>query len=663
MDDRMRAFVESAPLLFIASRNSAGALDVSPRGGQPSVLRIAPDGRLLLPDVMGNKRLDTIGNVLVTREVAGVLVRRGSAEVLKFRARAEVSFDPELLALFPADELPLMSVMVLTPRDMHFATTTAFDRAGFWLDPTQRRPPMDLLAVLRADFAAQAAEGNTPVLKEGDDEAALVSHGIRKVYGTMSQLVSTKVYATAKSGTQSFIDEARFLVIARAAADGSIAVDLSGEAPLALSAGANQHPGYTMTLPAGTPAVEPATEPGEAAVLGISPGRAEVMRMNGTWTPRLIDSARGGAAITPREIYFHCPLAMTRSRMWMADRPVPWTGRRRFTCLQVVQESPEIRSFLLRPLDKAPLPAIPPGQYVSVSLPDDPVEPARRRSYSVSGQPDAHSLRISVRRIGAGGLSGLLDDRVAPGSELLLGVPGGRFVLDSPAARPGLLIAAGVGATPLLPMLARLAASPGAPVWFVQGARDGANHPFRAEVAALAASARRPVTVLAAHSRPGPDDRPDRQGRIGADWLATLMPLASADVYICGPEEFMASLESGLAALGGDPARIRAERFQSQDGPLAPMAALAGRGTACSVSFRKSGIETRWEPSSGTLLDLAIRHKINLSWSCRMGDCQSCVQKLVTGQVDHLTEDEPSLGDGQVLMCQAVPLGDLVLDC
>lgn len=385
--------------------------------------------------------------------------------------------------------------------------------------------------------------------------------------------------------------------------------------------------------------------------------------MNGTWTPRIIDGARTGAAITPREIYFHCPLAMTRSRMWMADRPVPWTGRRRFTCVEVRQESPEIKSFLLRPVDRAPLPVVPPGQYVSVSLAHDPVEPPRRRSYSVSGCPDAHTLRISVRRIGAGGLSDLLHDSVTPGSEVLLGVPGGRFVLDSPAERPVVLIAAGVGATPLLPMLQRLAASPGAPVWYIQAARDGANHPFRAEVAALAAAARRPVTLLTAMSRPLPGDAPDLTGRISAEWLATLVPPTEADYYICGPEDFMAGLEAGLTGLGADLAHVRSERFQSQGGPLVPMAALAGRGGPCTVTFRKSGLSTAWDPASGTLLDLAIRHKVDLSWSCRMGDCQSCVQKLVEGQVEHLGEDEPALGDGQVLMCQAVPIGDLVLDC
>lgn len=662
MDDRIRRFVETAPLLFIASRNADGALDVSPRGGQPAVLRIAPDGRLLLPDVMGNRRLDTIGNVLAHPEVACVLVNRGSAEVLTFRARAEVSFRPQDMAMFPADELRLMSVMVLSPYAMAFGRTTAFDRAGFWLDPAQRRAPLDLLAVLQADFAEQAQEGNQPVLKDGADEQVLVSGGIRDVYGTPSDLVRTKVYATAKAGTRRFVDEAGFVVIARTDATGAITMDLGGEGPLVPDAGANQA-SWRLVLPPEAATVTPPDEPGECAVLASVPGRAEIVRMNGPWTPRPTDAGRQVLSITPREIYFHCPLALTRSRVWMADRPVPWTGRRRFTCVDVRQESPDIRSYLLRPEDSAPVPSVPPGQYVSVSLPDDPADPPRRRSYSVSAQPDARTLRISVRRIGAGGLSDLLHDRLAPGGKVLLGVPGGRFVLDAATTRPVLLIAAGVGATPLVPMLRALAATAGAPVWFVQAARNGTHHPFRDEVAAIAAGAMRPVTLLSAYSRPDTQDSPDHRGRVTADWLASRLPLAGVDVYLCGPADFMADLETGLAARGADPARLWSERFQDQAGPLAPMALLTDRGRPCTVTFRKSGITTTWDPASGTLLDLAIRHRVDLSYSCRMGDCQSCVQKLVAGTVDHLTEDDPVLADGQVLMCQAVPLGDLVLDC
>ena len=83
MDDRTRAFIEKSTLLFIASRNEKGAMDVSPRGGQPSVLRLRPDGRLLLPDYVGNRRLDTIGNVLSNPDVALVLINRRCHDYLR----------------------------------------------------------------------------------------------------------------------------------------------------------------------------------------------------------------------------------------------------------------------------------------------------------------------------------------------------------------------------------------------------------------------------------------------------------------------------------------------------------------------------------------------------------------------------------------------------
>jgi ferredoxin-NADP reductase len=92
---------------------------------------------------------------------------------------------------------------------------------------------------------------------------------------------------------------------------------------------------------------------------------------------------------------------------------------------------------------------------VTVSLPQD--DRLRRRCYSISGTPDRYSLRISVRRVGTDGVSALLHDKVEIGDEVLLGAPAGQFVLDSAPLRPVVLISAGVGITPLLPMAGHLA--------------------------------------------------------------------------------------------------------------------------------------------------------------------------------------------------------------
>lgn len=658
----MRHFIEASALLFIASRNHEGALDVSPRGGQPSVAKMVGDA-ILLPDYMGNKRLDTIGNILASPEIGMLFVCRAQSRILKLRGRAEVSFAPEHMGAFPADELPLMSVLVITPTVAEFATSTAFDRAGFWLDPSRRKPPMDLLGILRNDFELQRNAGNSPVLKNATELDLLERHGIRAAYGASSQLVNTKVYATAETGTQAFIDEAGFLVTARADADGGITMDLSGEAPLQRDHGANTTV-FRLSLPPEATAVTPPVEPAEIAILGSSPGRAEIVRMNGSYSPRQKATGEGQELlVSPREIFFHCPLALTRSRVWMADRPQPWTGRRKFTCVEARRESPEVMSFVFQPTDRASVPDIPAGQYVTVSVPHDPVDPPRRRSYSVSAQPGARQVQISVRRIGAGGLSDLLHDSVVAGSEVLLGVPAGRFLCESPEDRPVVLVSAGVGITPVLPMLRRLAATEGAPVWFVHGARDGAHHLFPDEVREIARTALRPIHPVAVYSRPAEGDAPDLTGRIDAARLAALSPVSETDYYICGPDDFMTGLKTGLVALGAVPDRVQYERFNGQNGPMEGMASLSAARAPCAVTFRKSGRTVEWRPESGTLLDLAIEHKVNVAYSCRMGDCQSCVQRLVSGAADHLCEEEPLLGEGQILLCQAVPGGDVVIDC
>src|SRR5690606_3152135 len=145
------------------------------------------------------------------------------------------------------------------------------------------------------------------------------------------------------------------------------------------------------------------------------------------------------------------------------------------------QENPDVVSFVLRPLDNAPIGDMAPGQYVTVSLPKDPQQ-TRRRSYSISGRPDARSLRITVRRVGDKGLSALLHDRLAVGDEVLLAPPAGQFVLDSAPRRSVVLVSAGVGITPLLPMAEHLAREgPGRDIWFVHAARCRRHHLFAEE--------------------------------------------------------------------------------------------------------------------------------------------------------------------------------------
>ena len=657
MDARTRSFIEKSTLLFIASRDEAGGMDVSPRGGQPCVVRIRADGSLLLPDYMGNRRLDTIGNVLANPNVALILLNRRCDEYLRIAARAAVSREPQDIAAFPADENPPLSVMVLTPRRMEFVSSKAFGASGFWIDRANRKPPLDVLEIYANDGRWQAEAGHEPVLYDAAAEQRLAAAGLRQVYGTPSQLVQHKVYGTAGPGFMGFIEGARFIVFAHEGAGGEILMDLAC-GPLRPDPAANErsllldieHEGSTTS---GLP------HSAEFALIAAEPGLPDIMRINGDY--REVDSGPGGRrrlSVHPDELYFHCPAAFSRSRIWADGPPVPWSGRRRFACVARRQENPDVVSFVLEPGDDAPVGAVAPGQYVTVSLPGD----QRRRSYSISKLADARSLRISVRRID-GGFSALLHDRLAVGDEVLVGPPAGHFVLDSAPARPVVLVGAGVGVAPLLPMaehLARLAS--GRDVWFVHAARDARHHLFADEVARIAAANPR-MRLLTAYSRPAPGDRCDHRGRLDARVLAAHVPVEEADFYVCGPSSFMASLSRGLIELGAAPASIRMELFQKKEGAASFAAeALAGRGP-CNVIFARSGRSATWTSGSGSLLDLALANGLDIPYSCRNGECQSCAQRIVSGGVAYPFGDEPLLPRGLVLLCQAVPRGDVVLEC
>jgi ferredoxin len=123
----------------------------------------------------------------------------------------------------------------------------------------------------------------------------------------------------------------------------------------------------------------------------------------------------------------------------------------------------------------------------------------------------------------------------------------------------------------------------------------------------------------------------------------------------------MTSLRDGLVAFGAIRDRIRFEAFAASQAPLALSAGHTGG--ACKVTFAKSGKTVDWTPRDGSLLDLALRHDIDVAYSCRLGDCETCVQRIVGGVADYPSGDMPLLAWDQVMLCQAAPRGDVVLDC
>jgi MOSC domain-containing protein YiiM/ferredoxin-NADP reductase/ferredoxin len=355
-----------------------------------------------------------------------------------------------------------------------------------------------------------------------------------------------------------------------------------------------------------------------------------------------------------------------------ASHPAP-PGFLPLTITALEWESDDVVSLTMRHRHGEPLPIAEPGQFVVVQIRRGEPPPLFR-SYSLSGPRSSEQYRISVK-LEPDGAAGAYLRTVRIADVLDVSHPRGSFTLQA-EDRPLVLLSAGIGVTPVLAMLYGLAESrTSQPILWVHQARDRQHQPFAAEVARLMASltdGRRCVC----YSRPGPNDRVgedfDISGRLSRPVLDTLGVPRDASVYICGPGRFMADMTQALAFLGLAPERIHTEHFNGGESMMPGVVGHVARpphlpahdaDTGALVSFARSGIAARWNAASyRSVLELAEACDVPVRWSCRSGVCHSCESGLVEGAVAYDPEPLDTPAEGNLLVCCARPIGDVVID-
>lgn len=354
--------------------------------------------------------------------------------------------------------------------------------------------------------------------------------------------------------------------------------------------------------------------------------------------------------------------------------PPASSGFRPLRVARIQRESRSVVSFWLAAEDGQALPPALPGQFVTIRLAADDHGPGLVRSYSLSGQPGQGEYRISVKAEPHGLASARLDSYLRAEDTLSVAAPRGTFVLAD-AEQPVVLLSAGIGATPVLAMLHALAEAGGTrEVWWLHGARDGADHPFAAESRALTDRLTN-AHVRVCYSRPSLTDRLGVDftdlGHLDAALLARAGVPVEADAYVCGPVGFMTAMSAALTERGTPPTRIHTEVFGAQDGLAPGIAAAASRsphpppgpmGSGPAVTFARSGLDVRWSPGTTSLLDFAEACDVPVRWSCRTGVCHTCETAVLAGTVSYDPEPLEPPANGNVLICCSRPDQDVVLD-
>lgn len=150
-----RVLIEKSPFVALATSGSEG-LDCSPRGDVPGFVRVHDEKTLMMPDRRGNNRIDSLRNIVRDPRVALLFLIPGSGTTLRVNGQAQVSDDPELLALFKMEGKAPRTVIVMSVEEVYFQCARAIVRSDLWnpekrVDPRSLPTPGQILAEMSQD--------------------------------------------------------------------------------------------------------------------------------------------------------------------------------------------------------------------------------------------------------------------------------------------------------------------------------------------------------------------------------------------------------------------------------------------------------------------------------------------------------------------------------
>lgn len=275
----------------------------------------------------------------------------------------------------------------------------------------------------------------------------------------------------------------------------------------------------------------------------------------------------------------------------------------------------DVRLFELHAADGAPLPPWTPGAHLRLHLAD-----GLARSYSLCNTPHERGCyRIAVKREAASrGGSSYLHERVGAGDVIVASPPANAFALADDGRAP-VLLAAGIGITPIYAMAAALAHA-GRSHRLHYFARSLRHAAFFDELAVAQAGLSLHLGLDAAET----------QLAIRAALAALSAP---APLYVCGPPPFIDAARDAARQGGWRDADVHAELFAAPVGVAPTVAGHAGQDSF-ELVLQRSGVRCTVQPGQ-SIVDAAAGAGVHIATSCGEGFCGSCESIVIEGQPVH----------------------------
>ena len=388
-------------------------------------------------------------------------------------------------------------------------------------------------------------------------------------------------------------------------------------------------------------------------------------------------------AITQEKVDLESELLKVKIKNIMARREVEakqvklaWNGFRKFKIISKVKETDDITSFYLSPHDGRELPGFLPGQFLTFQIPVPNQAQPVIRCYSLSDSPfHSDRYRVSIKRVPAprdnpsaapGLVSGYFHDSLNENDIVDVKAPSGHFYLAMTKKTPVVLLAGGVGITPVLSMLNAITEiGSQREVWFFLGVRNKKEHVMK-EHLEMVAKEHENVHLRVFYSAPAETDVLNEdyhvKGRVNVENFKPILPSSNFDFYICAPPPMVKDLRTDLADWGVPNKNIHFEAF----GPATVKKCKADAGQASNVKiniqFEKSGKTVAWDAKAASLLDFAEANGIPIDSGCRAGNCGTCLTAIKSGEVELVGEPGSEPESGSCLACISVPKENMTLD-
>jgi ferredoxin-NADP reductase len=258
---------------------------------------------------------------------------------------------------------------------------------------------------------------------------------------------------------------------------------------------------------------------------------------------------------------------------------------------------------------------------------------------------------------------------VKRGDVLKVKAPSGQFFIDPDLSVPAVLIAGGIGITPMMSMLNWCTAEqPDRSIHLYYGVRNSGDHAFKPQLETIAA-AHPNFHLNVLYSRPGTDDQSSHDfhhtGHVSVELLQRTLPHGRHQFYVCGPPPMMECLVPALAQWGVPLQDIHYEAFgpaSVRSALVTPTEVASAPSVSLEVKFQRSGRTLVWDGRDGSLLDFAERYGVIVDSGCRSGSCGSCETKLASGTVRYEHQPDHDIAPGHCLLCVGRPTSALVLE-